>query len=78
MIFLVRYFIGTALLVLIYILYAQKWAEGFTEPAVTDNICVYGENKYIDCIGILFIYFIGKTLLVLIHIICAQKWAARC
>ena len=52
MIFLVRYFIGTALLVLIYILYAQKWAEGFTEPSrygcvhMLIQLC-----KYIHAVG---------------------------
>ena len=38
-----RYFIKTTLLVMIHILCTQKLAAGFTEPAVTDYICAYGE-----------------------------------
>ena len=37
-IFLVRYFINAALLVIIHIPRTQKWAAGHTVPAVTDAI----------------------------------------
>ena len=39
--FLVRYFIYAALLVIIYILYTQKWAGGFTEPPATTRTWIF-------------------------------------
>ena len=38
---LVRYFMETALLVIIHIICTQKWAGGFTEPPATTRICVF-------------------------------------
>ena len=36
-----RYFIGTALLVIIHIICTQKWAGGFTEPSRYRCVCEY-------------------------------------
>ena len=65
--FWARYFINAPLLVIIHIILTQKWAAGFTEPAVTDDTGVCGEDMCINCIGFWARYFIDTTLLVRLY-----------
>ena len=42
------YCMNTTLLLITHILCTQKWAAGFTEPAVTDSTNVCGEYRCIN------------------------------
>ena len=75
---LVRYFIDSALLVMIHILLTQKWASGYN-PTLRSRRCTEGRYVY-KSYGFLVKKCMNTALLIIIHILYTQKRAGghRC
>ena len=78
-VFLVRYFINAALLVMIHISRTQKWAGGHTVPSRYVCVCEFIKLNEVTVVeifhGDIFLYFMFSALLMIIHITCTQNWA---
>ena len=75
---LVRYFIDSALLVMIHILLTQKWASGYN-PTLLSERRIEGRYVY-KSYGFLVKKCMNTALLIIIHILYTQKRAGghRC